>query len=37
MAINFVTQRDIVTMRNIESYYKSNISELPSDFSWNAR
>lgn len=36
MAINFVTQRDIVTMRNIESYYKSNISELPSDFSWNA-
>jgi translation initiation factor 4A len=30
LAINFVTKKDIFTMRKIENYYKINISELPS-------
>jgi|TARA_A100001015_G_C15009202_1_gene722198 translation initiation factor 4A len=32
MAINFITREDIGTMKRIESHYKSNITELPSDF-----
>jgi len=32
MAINFITKEDIGYMRRIESYYKSNITELPSNF-----
>tara|TARA_E500000178_G_scaffold349618_1_gene406877 strand:+ start:3325 stop:4500 length:1176 start_codon:yes stop_codon:yes gene_type:complete len=38
MAINFITKEDISYMKRIESHYKSNITELPSDFntSFNA-
>lgn len=38
MAINFITKEDISSMKRIESHYKSNITELPSDFntSFNA-
>jgi translation initiation factor 4A len=32
VAINFITRQDIGTMKFIESYYKSNITELPSDY-----
>jgi len=32
MAINFITKEDIGTMKRIESHYKSNITELPSNF-----
>jgi translation initiation factor 4A len=32
MAINFITKEDISSMKRIESHYKSNITELPSDF-----
>ena len=35
MAINFITREDIGTMKRIESHYKSNITELPSDFEKN--
>jgi superfamily II DNA/RNA helicase len=31
LAINFVTKKDIFTMRKIENYYKINIAELPSN------
>jgi len=31
-AINFVTKRDIFTMRNIEEYFKINIKELPINY-----
>lgn len=31
LAINFITPRDIGTMKKIESYYKINISELPGN------
>ena len=30
--INFITRRDIVKMKEIESYYSTQIDELPSDF-----
>ena len=33
MAINFVVSRDTYLMKEIESYYKCNIEELPSNFS----
>jgi translation initiation factor 4A len=33
MALNFVTQYDVSTMRNIEKYYNIEIKELPSNFS----
>lgn len=29
VAINFITKRDLETMKNIEKFYKSNIEELP--------
>lgn len=32
MAINFITKEDIGTIKRIEDHYKSNITELPSDF-----
>lgn len=32
VAINFITRQDIGTMKFIESYYKSNITELPADY-----
>lgn len=32
LAINFITRRDINTIRSIENYYKININELPNDF-----
>ena len=32
IAINFITRQDIGTMKFIESYYKSNITELPADY-----
>lgn len=35
MAINFITKEDISSMKRIESHYKSNITELPSDFNNN--
>jgi translation initiation factor 4A len=31
-AINFVTKRDIYSMRNIEEHFKINIQELPMDY-----
>lgn len=31
-AINFITRQDIGYMKRIESHYKSNIQELPSEF-----
>jgi translation initiation factor 4A len=33
IAINFVVNRDTYLMKEIESYYKCNIEELPSNFS----
>lgn len=30
--INFITKRDIQTIRDIESYYKTQIEELPANF-----
>jgi superfamily II DNA/RNA helicase len=30
--INFITRRDIVKMKEIETYYSTQIDELPSDF-----
>ena len=33
IAINFVVNRDTYLMKDIESYYKCNIEELPSNFS----
>jgi translation initiation factor 4A len=32
LAINFITRRDINTIRSIESYYNITINELPNDF-----
>jgi translation initiation factor 4A len=32
LAINFITKRDINTIRSIENYYKIKINELPNDF-----
>ena len=32
MAINFITKEDVSTLKRIESHYKSNITELPSNF-----
>jgi ATP-dependent RNA helicase len=32
MAINFITKDDVSTLKRIESHYKSNITELPSNF-----
>jgi translation initiation factor 4A len=31
--INFITRRDIVKMKEIETYYQTQVEELPSDFS----
>merc|ERR1719265_2312103 len=31
-AINFVTDRDVRSMRDIERYYHTQIEELPADF-----
>merc|ERR1711918_154170 len=31
VAINFVTDRDVRTMRDIEKHYETQIEELPSD------
>jgi len=31
MAINFVTNRDVQTMRDIERHYETQIEELPAD------
>jgi translation initiation factor 4A len=31
LAINFITKRDIFTMKKIESYYNINIDEMPTD------
>lgn len=33
LAINFITKRDINSIRSIENYYKITINELPADFS----
>jgi len=33
LAINFITRKDVATMRRLESYYKSTIKELPADLS----
>jgi translation initiation factor 4A len=33
--INFITRRDIVKMKEIESYYATQIQELPGDFQVN--
>ena len=35
MAINFITKRDIQSMREIESYYKITIEELPENYGAN--
>lgn len=35
IAINFVTKRDIFTMRDIERHYKIDMKELPNDFSFS--
>lgn len=32
VSINFITRQDIPDIRKIESYYKTNIEELPSNF-----
>jgi translation initiation factor 4A len=34
LAINFITRRDIAMLKRIESHYKSDIKELPTDFSF---
>jgi superfamily II DNA/RNA helicase len=31
LAINFITKRDVFTMKKIESYYNINIDEMPND------
>ena len=33
--INFITRRDIIKMKEIESYYSTQIDELPADFNLN--
>ena len=33
VAINFVTQDDINKMRTIQTYYQTNIEEMPEDIS----
>lgn len=33
LAINFITRKDVATMRRLESHYKSTIKELPADLS----
>ena len=33
--INFITRRDIVKMKEIESYYSTQIAELPENFHLN--
>ena len=35
MAINFITRRDVASMREIESYYKITIEELPDNYGAN--
>jgi len=35
MAINFITQRDISTIREIENHYKINIEEMPKNYGDN--
>ena len=35
VAINFVTRRDIRNLKEIESFYNTQISELPSDYKGN--
>jgi len=32
LVINFITRRDINSIRSIENYYKINIDEMPTDF-----
>jgi superfamily II DNA/RNA helicase len=32
LAINFITRQDISMLKRIESHYKTEIKELPSDF-----
>jgi len=32
VAINFVTQRDVATLKELESFYHTQIDELPMDF-----
>ena len=32
MAINFITRRDVLLLKDIESFYSTEISELPSNF-----
>jgi translation initiation factor 4A len=32
VAINFVSQRDVSTLREIESHYRTTINELPMNF-----
>jgi translation initiation factor 4A len=34
--INFITRRDIIKMREIETYYSTQIEELPGDFNLNS-
>ena len=34
-SINFITRRDIIKMKEIESYYKTQIDELPGSFQVN--
>jgi len=33
VAINFITRQDVPAMKNIESFYKTNIVELPANYS----
>ena len=33
MAINFITRRDIMLLKDIEAFYSTEIGELPSNFS----
>jgi len=35
MGINFITRRDIIKMKEIETYYATQIEELPSNFSFH--
>lgn len=32
LAINFITRQDVGMMKSIERYYRSNVQELPSDY-----
>jgi len=32
LAINFITRQDVSMLKRIESHYKTDIKELPSDF-----